>query len=856
MNTRFLALAGMAVLLIACQPAADTLPPHPPTAMELRLRDSLQQLRTDYDSLRLWEALARGRRVREWVETVPDSLESESRAEVYQYLAMLHYHRHEFLDSIAYYTQLAQLAIPIGATTQAMARQLLCRAYVAHYAWSWTEMEMLSQLGLERLSGSVDADITLKAHLLAAKGQARKQRADDRQDTIEKVRGWEESASLFSSAAANFAASGSPWKIWAYENLGVVLSRQPKEKQSQFFQVAQQVRTAASPEAARHILYDRLLGYWHYRRSNLDSSNAHYGDATSFRRSYFHYYEGEALYVLRSNYLRLGEYDRALQTNRNIFAYLNCCPEPSGSDPLACQEEIRCMFDLSEEAEILLKRYTTQGDTADLQTALRYTQESLRNYRQGLLTVSSESQFNRLVELGEQLISRALLALKYEQQRNTDFAYQDVLFRTMELGKSHLLVQDLAATIDQLLSAPGARYDLNVQQLQDRIAQMKYQYERRDGATIEDLSEFAELIARREALRTNNQRLGTEREFADAVGSVMGIEEVRRTLSSGQALLEFAEVDTSFMGLYIDSDTVINFVGDIPRKAWSENLRNAMLPGIFQPDSFNTISGQVYSELFGPVARALENKKELLLVPALSMNDLPFAALVIHTPAGAEYLVERLRLRLLDSWRVHRQNALIYAAHPIKTVPRVGVWTHPELQSYFERLLPTLESYEDWSIRHFSGRKHGSATYMEEANSFDVLHFSVHGRGNDNSLHENYLYFSAADSLNGLVIGSVPLQANLVVLAACSTARGFAGRREGVLSLRRSFHRAGVPEVISSLYDTSAPATAEIMQAFYESLHGGADPVEALAVAQRRCQAGELGQRYKQPYYWAGLVVG
>ena len=100
------------------------------------------------------------------------------------------------------------------------------------------------------------------------------------------------------------------------------------------------------------------------------------------------------------------------------------------------------------------------------------------------------------------------------------------------------------------------------------------------------------------------------------------------------------------------------------------------------------------------------------------------------------------------------------------------------------------------------------------------------------------------------------LPARLVVLAVCSTARGFANRREGTYSLRRSFHRAGVPDVVASLFDIPAAATAEVLTEFYRLGAEDRSPTAALGEAQRACARGGLGRKRCWPGYWGGLVVG
>jgi CHAT domain-containing protein/tetratricopeptide (TPR) repeat protein len=74
----------------------------------------------------------------------------------------------------------------------------------------------------------------------------------------------------------------------------------------------------------------------------------------------------------------------------------------------------------------------------------------------------------------------------------------------------------------------------------------------------------------------------------------------------------------------------------------------------------------------------------------------------------------------------------------------------------------------------------------------------------------------------------------LAVLSACQTALGDLKRSQGVLGLQRSFHRAGVKAMVTSLWSVHDAATLELMDEFYSRLWGKDKPsrLEALRQAQ------------------------
>jgi CHAT domain-containing protein/Tfp pilus assembly protein PilF len=88
--------------------------------------------------------------------------------------------------------------------------------------------------------------------------------------------------------------------------------------------------------------------------------------------------------------------------------------------------------------------------------------------------------------------------------------------------------------------------------------------------------------------------------------------------------------------------------------------------------------------------------------------------------------------------------------------------------------------------------------------------------------------------LAGLNILDLPLEnLRLCVLSACETGLGELTEAEGVLGLQRSFHAAGCPNVVGSLWKVNDEATAALMTKFYYELRvKKRPPVEALREAQ------------------------
>jgi len=142
-----------------------------------------------------------------------------------------------------------------------------------------------------------------------------------------------------------------------------------------------------------------------------------------------------------------------------------------------------------------------------------------------------------------------------------------------------------------------------------------------------------------------------------------------------------------------------------------------------------------------------------------------------------------------------------------------------------------------------------------------VVHFATHGILNTRTPELSGLVLSLVDergrSREGFLrlheVEDLRLDAELVVLSACETARGRRLEGEGTIGLTRAFLAAGARHVVASLWRVDDAATAELMHRFYtQLLRQRQSPAAALRAAQRQL-AGT--RQWAHPYFWAGFVV-
>ncbi|MEL6653555.1 MAG: CHAT domain-containing protein, partial [Bacteroidota bacterium] len=159
------------------------------------------------------------------------------------------------------------------------------------------------------------------------------------------------------------------------------------------------------------------------------------------------------------------------------------------------------------------------------------------------------------------------------------------------------------------------------------------------------------------------------------------------------------------------------------------------------------------------------------------------------------------------------------------------------------------------------GEEASKSRFLEVAPDFELLHLAMHASVSPDAPLLSKLIFAdnPSDSLSRYLYAAelfaLPLDAELVVLSACNTGYGKLQQGEGVMSLAKAFHYAGVPSVVMSLWQVPDQETQLLMTEFYAQLKAGQSKAAALRNAKLtyldQVKAPELGH----PFFWAGFVL-
>lgn len=132
---------------------------------------------------------------------------------------------------------------------------------------------------------------------------------------------------------------------------------------------------------------------------------------------------------------------------------------------------------------------------------------------------------------------------------------------------------------------------------------------------------------------------------------------------------------------------------------------------------------------------------------------------------------------------------------------------------------------------------------------YDVLHFATHALVEPNAPHVSRVLLGGG-VLSALDIAELKLDARLVTLSACSSAKGKGGSGDEVLGLARAFFYAGARAVVASLWNVDDASTAALMQLFYRNLAMGKPIGKALREAQL-----EMKRQGFSAFHWGAFLV-
>lgn len=286
----------------------------------------------------------------------------------------------------------------------------------------------------------------------------------------------------------------------------------------------------------------------------------------------------------------------------------------------------------------------------------------------------------------------------------------------------------------------------------------------------------------------------------------------------------------------------------------------------------------LYDVLLKPAEEQLKGKTTLCIVPDGILWELPFQAL---EPRNGRYLLEDYAISYAPSLSVLKEMSgrktderapasLLAFGNP--TVP-AEIAANIKTTYRGENLgpLPDAEMEVDalkgiWggsSSRVLIGPNARKNVFRQEASKYKIIHLATHGILDDTSPMYSRLLMARVEndaSDDGLLeareIVQLNLNADLVVLSACQTARGRVGAGEGMIGISWAFFVAGVPTMVASQWKVDSASTAKLMIDFHRRLKEQSNQSQTKPSALQQASLNLMKDpRYRHPYFWAGFIL-
>lgn len=331
----------------------------------------------------------------------------------------------------------------------------------------------------------------------------------------------------------------------------------------------------------------------------------------------------------------------------------------------------------------------------------------------------------------------------------------------------------------------------------------------------------------------------------------------------GVAVVDYALMDSTVAALVLTS-TVRRIV---PLQARAAEVRSAVLRlrealdvrvgstlDLTRATYPLQVAHELHEQLVRPLETLLRGVRTLVIVPDGPLHLVPFDALVAALPPDgrdereARFLIDDVAVVQSVSPDVEPAAWRIEARRIVVVVPATAGSAVPDSRA---EVVGVRGAVTEAGFSVLEGAAATPDAVLAVAASGAILHFVAHARAVEAEPGSSWIALAGVDSggraglLEAHEIARAAVRSPLVVLSACETAGGRALDGEGVLSLSRSFLRAGAGATLATLWPIG-PLAADFPASFYSALSRGAPAPVAMRAAKLA-----LRQRGVSAFAWA-----
>lgn len=531
------------------------------------------------------------------------------------------------------------------------------------------------------------------------------------------------------------------------------------------------------------------------------------------------------------------------------------------------------------------KAYTSLGQPGPARRLLSESIETIETMRTQVAGSEQDSQRFFENKLSPYLAMAELLI----SQKNANEA---LIYA--ERAKSRVLLDVLRSGRINVTKAMTAPEQEQERQAIGRLVSLNSQIYRESLRAQPDQSRLADLHARLQAARLDHEALQSrlyashpELKVKRGEALPLKLDEVAGLLPDAQsAVLEYlvTEKKTYLFVLTKNSDarnakaSVQLFTLNISAKELSARAAGFRQQLARHDLLYRKSALELYELFLRPAHELLKGKRLLTIVPDGMLWELPFQAL---QPIAGRHLIEDSAvayapsLTVLSEMSKERSKKPVGATAPMSLLavgnPMLGTQNIERLNArLMNSELPPLPEAEEQikALQRLYGADHSKVylgadareeRFKTEAGKYRILHLATHGILDDASPMYSYVVLANEGEnrredgfLEAWEIMNLDLDADLVVLSACETARGRVGAGEGMIGFTWALFVAGSPSTVVSQWKVDAASTATLMLEFHRGLRANNSKARALQQAALKVLR---DRRYQHPFYWAPFVL-
>jgi CHAT domain-containing protein len=347
---------------------------------------------------------------------------------------------------------------------------------------------------------------------------------------------------------------------------------------------------------------------------------------------------------------------------------------------------------------------------------------------------------------------------------------------------------------------------------------------------------------------------------------------LRTHLAEETLLLEYAFLGDDFLGWAITSKGVVKtHYSNLDARVLNRKI-NTFRTACATQERSEMLAAELSDIFFTPFAEVMSRAKHIIFVPHGTAHSLPFAAL----PLKGHHLIGTHSIAYLPSASImqYLSGPPVISAEMQKLVIGNPTLDLPASAIEAQQIVRLLNA----DILLESDAKKGEI--IRQIPNYSLFHLATHSILREESPLMSAIALANKEELTVYELMALQMDAQLVVLSSCDSARGEITRGDELLGLTRGLMAAGAKSVIASLWEIGDQSTSLLMTKFYQASLEGTPPAQALAEAQywlanakrdTLCaayvdannfkQARFLKERfksdeapYRNPYYWSAFT--